>query len=135
MRGLFPRRLFPDSSVRSALGTVARLFHIATTDIHNPVLWFLTNNMVNNANMDQTGMNRYQITLLGDETPHIVQADGYAQEGPLTTFFLCDSESIRLDSWATRLASFRSSDIRMVTCSESSGEYPNVALTLAASSG
>ena len=59
-------------------------------------------------------MSTFEILLSGDDDSHVVAADAYAQEGPLTTFFCCDSTHVRLDSWAERLASFRSADIRAI---------------------
>ncbi len=59
-------------------------------------------------------MSVYEIILTDDSEPHVVSADAYQQEGPMTTFFACDRADGRLDSWATRLASFRSADIRVI---------------------
>lgn len=59
-------------------------------------------------------MSTFEILLAGDDDAHVVAADAYAQEGPLTTFFCCDSTHVRLDSWAERLASFRSAEIRAI---------------------
>jgi hypothetical protein len=41
-------------------------------------------------------------------------ADAYLQEGPLTTFFRTSPGRTVVDSWSTRLASFRTADIRSV---------------------
>ena len=52
----------------------------------------------------------YQIQLKGSEA-ELVDADGYVQEGVLTTFFQgCDGRAV-LDSWAKRVASYRTADI------------------------
>ena len=59
-------------------------------------------------------MSTFEILLAGDDDSHVVTADAYAQEGPLTTFFCCESTHVRLDSWAERLASFRSAEIRAI---------------------
>ena len=59
-------------------------------------------------------MSTFEVTLTGDAAPHLIHADAYEQEGPMTTFFRCESSHVRLDSWAHRLASFRSADVRMI---------------------
>lgn len=59
-------------------------------------------------------MSTYEVVLSGETSPHVVDADAYQQEGPMTTFFTCESTHVRLDSWALRLASFRSADVRMI---------------------
>lgn len=58
-------------------------------------------------------MAAYEITM-SDQSVQIVEADAYQMEGPLTTFFRTDGGHGRLDSWATRLASFRSADVLMI---------------------
>jgi hypothetical protein len=57
-------------------------------------------------------MPRYQITLNDDSVEWIDGADAYLQEGQMTTFFATDRRVV--DSWSTRLASFRTADIRAV---------------------
>lgn len=59
-------------------------------------------------------MRSFEVVLAGDADPQLIQADAYEQEGPMTTFFTCDRGHGRLDSWAVRLASFRSADVRMI---------------------
>ena len=59
-------------------------------------------------------MSTFEVVLAGEGPPQLVSADAYEQEGPMTTFFTCESSHVRLDSWALRLASFRSADIRMI---------------------
>lgn len=56
-------------------------------------------------------MARFTITLADDRTEIIDHADAYQQEGPLTTFFQTGSQRRIIDSWSTRVASFRTSDI------------------------
>ena len=41
-------------------------------------------------------------------------ADAYQQEGPLTTFFRTAPGRAVIDCWSTRLASFRTADIRVI---------------------
>jgi hypothetical protein len=52
----------------------------------------------------------YEIQLKGIEA-EIVDADGYVQEGVLTTFFEGRDGRAVLDSWAKRIASYRTADI------------------------
>ena len=56
----------------------------------------------------------FLITLADDRTEEIDGADAYQQEGPLTTFFAVDGERQVIDSWSTKLASFRTADIATV---------------------
>lgn len=53
----------------------------------------------------------FQITLANQTFETIDHADGYELEGPLTTFFTSDGHTMRLSSWSTRLASFKTSEI------------------------
>jgi hypothetical protein len=58
---------------------------------------------------------RYDITLLDQTTDVVFDADGYAQEGPLTTFFRAEpGRPPRLDPWATRLLSVRTDRIARI---------------------
>jgi hypothetical protein len=52
----------------------------------------------------------YEIQLKGAEA-ELVDADGYVQEGVLTTFFQRRDGRAVLDSWAKRIASYRTADI------------------------
>lgn len=53
--------------------------------------------------------------LTGSPKPERVNgADAYQQEGPLTTFFAVDGDRQVIDSWSTRVASFRTADIRAI---------------------
>ena len=55
---------------------------------------------------------RYDITLLDQTVDVVFGADGYALEGPLTTFFLTEpGRPVRLDPWAIRLLSVRTDKI------------------------
>lgn len=56
-------------------------------------------------------MASYQITLADRSTEHIDDADAYQQEGQMTTFFLTGSGRSVVDTWSTRVASFRTSEI------------------------
>ncbi len=59
-------------------------------------------------------MDTFEITLSHDDEPHLVHADAYELEGPMTTFFSSETSHRCLDSWAVRIASFRSADVRMI---------------------
>jgi len=59
-------------------------------------------------------MANFEITLTNDSVQYVDNAEAYQQEGPMPTFFVTDTNSGRLDSWATRLASFRSNDVAMI---------------------
>jgi hypothetical protein len=52
----------------------------------------------------------YEIQLTSSG-PEVVDADGYVQEGVLTTFFQGRDGRAVLDSWAKRIASYRTADI------------------------
>lgn len=56
-------------------------------------------------------MARFNITLAADRTEIIDHADAYQQEGPLTTFFAFAGGREVIDSWSSRLASFRTADV------------------------
>lgn len=56
-------------------------------------------------------MSSYQITLKDRSTEEIDGADAYQQEGQMTTFFETGSGRNVVDTWSTRLASFRTSEI------------------------
>ena len=56
----------------------------------------------------------FEVTLRDDTTEQVADADAYAQEGPMTTFFRTDPERQVIDAWATRVASIRTADIRVV---------------------
>ena len=56
----------------------------------------------------------YRVQLTDDRTEVIDGADAYQQEGPLTTFFRTSPGRSVVDCWSTRLASFRTADIRVI---------------------
>ena len=50
-----------------------------------------------------------------DSRNEVIEADGYALEGPLTTFFCTEpGRTPRLDPWATRILSVRTDSIAMI---------------------
>lgn len=59
-------------------------------------------------------MARFNVTLAADRTEVINDADAYQQEGPLTTFFAFAGGREVIDSWSSRLASFRTVDVLVV---------------------
>ena len=64
-------------------------------------------------NVSTFGGMTFELTHLDGRAEEIGDADTYEQEGPLTTFFsTCGREYV--DSWAVRLASFRTADIASI---------------------
>jgi hypothetical protein len=56
-------------------------------------------------------MSRYRVTLKDHSTEEIDDVDAYQQEGQMTTFFRTGSDRQVVDTWSTRVASFRTSEI------------------------
>lgn len=56
----------------------------------------------------------YDITLKDRSTERIEGADAYQQEGQMTTFFRTDSGRQVVDTWSTRVASFRTSEVLVI---------------------
>ena len=56
---------------------------------------------------------RYEVTV-ADGVIDVDGADAYAPDGAMTTFYRCRDGRHTIDSWATRVASFRTADIRRV---------------------
>jgi hypothetical protein len=56
----------------------------------------------------------YVVTLVNEAVEVVEGADAYQQEGPLTTFFRTAPGRAVVDCWSTRLASFRTADIRKI---------------------
>lgn len=59
-------------------------------------------------------MVRYHVTGKDGETFVVSDADAYLQEGTMTTFFATDTGRAVVDSWSTRVASFRTSEILII---------------------
>lgn len=53
----------------------------------------------------------FAVTLNDQTTDFVEGADAYQQEGPLTTFFTFSGGREVIDSWSSRLASYRTADI------------------------
>ena len=56
---------------------------------------------------------RYEVTV-ADGTVEVDGADAYAPDGTMTTFYRCRDGRATIDAWATRIASFRTADIRRI---------------------
>jgi hypothetical protein len=56
-------------------------------------------------------MSSYRVTLNDHSTEEIDDVDAYQQEGQMTTFFRTGSDRQVVDTWSTRMASFRTSEI------------------------
>ena len=56
----------------------------------------------------------HDIVLADGEVVEILGANAYVQEGPLTTFFHSGRSRASIDSWAERVASFKTTDIRRI---------------------
>ncbi len=59
-------------------------------------------------------MAQFAVQLTSGETVYINEADAYQFEGPLTTFFSTGSSRQVIDSWSTRVASYRTNDVRAI---------------------
>jgi hypothetical protein len=59
-------------------------------------------------------MARFEVTLRDRTTEEVGDADAYQQEGPMTTFFRRGEGRDVIDSWSTRVASFRTADLMVV---------------------
>jgi hypothetical protein len=59
-------------------------------------------------------MSSYQITLKDRSMEEIDGADAYQQEGQMTTFFQTASGRNVVDTWSTRIASFRTSEVVII---------------------
>lgn len=59
-------------------------------------------------------MSSYQITMKDRTMERIEGADAYQQEGQMTTFFQTGSGSSVVDTWSTRIASFRTSEVVVI---------------------
>jgi hypothetical protein len=56
----------------------------------------------------------FEVTLRDRSVEIVDGADAYQQEGPMTTFFRCGDGREVIDSWSTRMASFRTADLLAV---------------------
>ncbi|MGQ0617440.1 MAG: hypothetical protein ACT4PW_10690 [Acidimicrobiia bacterium] len=56
----------------------------------------------------------YEVILLDQTRALIDDADAYQQEGRMTTFFRHGDGREVVDAWSTRVASFRTDEVRQV---------------------
>lgn len=56
----------------------------------------------------------FEVVLSNGEAQVVCGANGYVQEGPLTTFFSSPRSRAQIDSRSERLGSFRTADIRRI---------------------
>ena len=73
----------------------------------------------------------YEITLIDESIERLDEVDGYALEGPLTTFFRNQpGRAPRLDSWSTRILSVRTDRIARIRSCEHAADacLPGLAL-------
>jgi hypothetical protein len=59
-------------------------------------------------------MPTFEVILRDGAIETIDGADAYQQEGPMTTFFRRGDNRDVIDSWSTRMASFRTADLQAV---------------------
>ncbi|WP_426572990.1 hypothetical protein [Aquihabitans sp. McL0605] len=75
-------------------------------------------------------MSSYRITLKDRSTEEIDDADAYQQEGQMTTFFRTGSGRQVVDTWSTRMASFRTTEIIAIRRVEAAVAAPSVVTDL-----
>jgi hypothetical protein len=63
-------------------------------------------------------MPTFEVTLRDRTVETVDGADAYQQEGPMTTFFRRGDGRAVIDSWSTRVASFRTADLLAIRRSE-----------------
>lgn len=56
-------------------------------------------------------MPMHEVTMKDGSIERIDGTDAYHQEGPMTTFFSIGSSRHIVDTWSTRIASFRTAEI------------------------
>lgn len=74
----------------------------------------------------------YEVTMQDRSVERIADADAYQQEGQMTTFFQTGTQRQVVDTWSTRVASFRTSDVVIIRRIAGGAEVP---LALAAVGG
>jgi hypothetical protein len=55
----------------------------------------------------------YEVTMRDRSVERVSDADAYQQEGQMTTFFRT-ADGRAVDSWSTRMASFRTSEVLII---------------------
>jgi hypothetical protein len=56
----------------------------------------------------------YEVTMQDRSVEQITGADAYQQEGQMTTFFQTAGHRQVVDTWSTRVASFRTSEVVVI---------------------
>lgn len=84
--------------------------------------------------MQYDEMPSFEVVLQGRGVELLEGADAYQQEGPMTTFFRCGRGRDVIDSWSTRVASFRTNDIVAIRRREASESPQQLHLTHALAS-
>ena len=56
----------------------------------------------------------YEVTMQDRAVEQITGADAYQQEGQMTTFFETAGHRQVVDTWSTRIASFRTSEVVII---------------------
>lgn len=69
----------------------------------------------------------FAVTLTDQTTDFVEDADAYQQEGPMTTFFSFRDDRHVIDSWAVRLASYKTADISAIRRSSAAAAPPGPA--------
>jgi hypothetical protein len=67
-------------------------------------------------------MPTFEVMLRDRSVETVDGADAYQQEGPMTTFFRRGDGREVIDSWSTRIASFRTADLLAVRRCEAAVE-------------
>ena len=67
-------------------------------------------------------MPTFEVMLRDRSVETVDGADAYQQEGPMTTFFRRGDGRDVIDSWSTRIASFRTADLLAIRRCEAVGE-------------
>jgi hypothetical protein len=69
-------------------------------------------------------MPTFEVMLRDRSVETVDGADAYQQEGPMTTFFRRGDGREVIDSWSTRIASFRTADLLAVRrCEAAVGQF------------
>lgn len=66
----------------------------------------------------------FEVLLQSGRVVKVADVDAYQPEGAMTTFFTSGSTLQVIDSWATRVASYRTADIVAIHRSADSGVSP-----------
>ena len=80
-------------------------------------------------------MPTFEVILRDGAVETVDGADAYQQEGPMTTFFRRGDGRDVIDSWSTRMASFRTADLLVVRRRETPAVGPGSTATVHALAG